>query len=74
MSRFDRPLKQPYEIIATRVSVTRGTVTIIHDKNSEKYYTGIELTLENIGEGGPYGCIESSCKDDAYNDLSNLIE
>jgi len=74
MSRFDRPFKNPYELVSTRFSPTRGDVAVIYDKNSEIYLVGIGLTLDNVQEGGPYGSREAYTREDAMNEMYNLID
>jgi len=74
MSRFDRALKDPYELITTRFSQTRGSIGIIYNKNTEIYLVGIGLTLENVKEGGPYGVRESRTREDALNEMYNFLD
>ncbi len=74
MARFDRAFKQPFEIVAIRYSSERGDCSIIFNKNTEKYFVGIGLTIENIKYGGEYGCKEFATEEDAYNMLYNLVD
>lgn len=74
MGRFDNSFKQPYEIITTRMSMERGSVSIIYDRNREEYLIGFGLTIENANEGGPYGCRTVFDEEDAYSELICMIE
>lgn len=74
MSKFDRAFKQPYELVSTRYSQTRGDISIYRDRNREVYIVGINLTLENIKEGGEYGVREFITRDDAYNYAMSLAD
>jgi len=74
MARFDKAFKQPYEVIATRFSQDRGDCSIIYNKNSEIYYIGIGINVDNIKYGGDYGVRESATKEDAYNELYALTD
>ena len=74
MGRFDNSFKQPYELVTTRVSMTRGVCSIIYDRNREEYLVGKGITVENAHEGGPYGCRTVFDKDDAYSELIEMVE
>lgn len=74
MGKFDKEHKQPYEMITTRVSMERGKISIIYDKNREEYLIGQGLTIENAHEGGPYGCRTVFDKEDAYSELIDMVE
>ena len=74
MSKHDKPLKQPYNIIAAKYCNIRGLVSIIYDQNSEEYYTGIGITIDNISTGGPYGVITSVDEQSAYDVLYRYLD
>ena len=73
MGRFDKAFKQPYELVATRLHSRGNAVNIYFNKNTERYIVGIDVTLDNINIGGNFGVREFSTKEDAYNELDNLV-
>jgi len=74
MGMYDRAFKQPYEVIATRYTQERGDVSIIYDKNTEVYFIGIGINLDNIKYGGEFGVREAVTEEDAYNELYSLTD
>jgi len=73
MSEYNRPRKNPYDIIAVRATMDGRTVRIIHDYDEDIYWVGINLTLENLHEGGPYGCRTCYDKEDARAEMEDMI-
>ncbi len=69
---YDRPRKNPFELIATRPSSNGMMVTIIKDTDEGVYWTGYGLTLENFKTGGPYGVRTFYDEDDARNTMEDL--
>ena len=65
--------KMPYRKGSSRVNMSSGNVyNVIIDDDEKIWYVGRELTIENLNEGGPWGCYTFYCSDDASEKLSEL--
>lgn len=65
--------KQPYRKGSSRVNMSTGHVyTIIIDDDEQIFYVGRGLTIENLNEGGPYGCYTFYDREEAADKLSEL--
>lgn len=72
MGQFDRPRKNCFEEIATRVADDGRMVTIIKDIDEGVYWVGYDLTLDNLNEGGPYGCYTKYDEEDARAQMEDM--
>ena len=74
MNPGDMPRKNPYVPLGGRFCIAKGKqINIIQDKDRDIYYVGLELTIENLHEGGPYGCHTLYDLDDARDKVEELM-
>jgi len=74
MYRGPSARKQPYEAISQRFCMATGKmVNIIHDRDEDIWYVGTGLTIENLNEGGPFGCHTFYCVDDASDKQMQMV-
>ncbi len=68
----DLPRRQPFELHTSRPS-SKGGVAIIEDIDSEMYYVGIKLTVENINNP-PYGVFTFYDEQDALDQFYDMVD
>ncbi len=69
----ENPSKNPFVIVAVRAAYDGRTIRVIQDVDEGVFWVGYDLTLENLNEGGPYGCNTFYDLNDAKNEMEDLV-
>jgi len=66
------PRKKPFELKQHKLNSSGLMVAVIEDIDTGVFYIGVGLTVDNVNEGGPWGCRTYYDEDEAMDDYHTV--